>query len=127
MGVGIKYEMINGKKTKLYPAFNTEKHAHDIEFRYNRCKNIMCDMELREIEWDDDTYDKLEQLSDRLDEIRSYCGNYYPMTYLPYPLYELAKETIAWAALERGSHANSVFMNEDGELDLTQEQSKGRS
>ena len=80
MGVGIKYEMINGEKTKLYPAFNTEKHAHDIEFRYNRCKNIMCDMELREIEWDDETYDKLEQLSDRLDEIRSYSGNYYPMT-----------------------------------------------
>ena len=121
----LKTVVYNGKKVKLYPAYNCEKHAHDIEFRYNRCKNIMYDMENGDTEWIDDTYDKLEKLSDALDEIRSFEGNFYPMTYLPYPLYELAKETIAWAGLERGTHSGKAFAD-DEDLDLTQQVERGR-
>ena len=116
----------DGKKVKLYPAYNTENHSHDIEFRFNRCKNTMYGMEMGDIKWDDETYDKLEELCDRLDEIRNYDGNFYPMTYLPYPLYELAKETIAWADNERHSHCHNYEQYDDEELDLT-EQSKGRT
>ena len=93
----------HGKKVKFYPAYNTERHSHDIEFRYNRCRNVMSDMEMGEIKWNDDVYDKLEKLSDVLNEIRSFDGNCYPMTYLPYELYIVAKETIAWAGAERGT------------------------
>lgn len=90
----LKTAMYNGKKVKLYPAFRTEAHAHDIEFRRNRLKNEI---------WDninDPHYDEKSDLIDSLDEILNWIS--FPVTYLPYPLYKIAKETIAWAGCTRG-------------------------
>lgn len=99
MKTTLRTATINGKQVKLYPAFNTEKHAHDIEFRYNRVSIELHDAAVsseataRDIE-------RLEKLHDDLSEILHWVS--YPLTYLPYNLYLVAKESIAWAGMTRG-------------------------
>ena len=44
---------------KLYP-FSLVKHAHDIEFRYNRLKNTECDYFDGEIQLTNEEFDRLE-------------------------------------------------------------------
>ena len=89
-------ETVNGKKVKLYPAFNTEAHAHDIEYRRNKLSNEMVD--LRD-ELTADEMEQMEKLEDQLTEILERIT--FPMTYLPWELYCVARDTIGWAATMR--------------------------
>lgn len=85
----LKTMNINGKAVKLYPAFRTESHAHDIEYRRNKALN----------ELDEHWNEKTAQLVDELTEILEFIS--FPMTFLPYNLYKTARETIEWAAMAR--------------------------
>lgn len=89
---------------KKYP-FSVQKHAHDIEFRMNRCWLEMHDMLDGEAEWDEETYDKLdalhEALVDLLNSIR-FNGNGV-VAYLTGKEIGLAKETVMWARNRRAS------------------------
>ena len=93
----IKTTTINGKTVKLYPAFRTEEHAHDIEFRRNRVMNELDD---NRDSLTTEQYEKMEKLVDDLTEILEYIS--FPTTFLPYNLYQVARETINWAAGARG-------------------------
>lgn len=77
-----RYATINGKKVKLYPAFRTESHAHDIEFRRNRVMNELDD---NRDSLTSEQYERMEQLVDDLTEILGYIS--FPTTFLPYNLY----------------------------------------
>jgi len=83
---------------KRYP-FSGTKHAHDIEFRYNRAY-----IEMREIEESDkpdwDRYDRLEKLRDRLVDVMDYLHD--GVCYLPGPIWALANESKNWATIQRG-------------------------
>lgn len=78
--------------------FSTQKHAIDIDFRYNRLTNLRARLEsdgkLVSV--------SLERTIERLAEIRHYmagaCGR--PIK-LPADLYALAVDTIGWAASMR--------------------------
>lgn len=94
--MNIKYTTINGKQVKLYPAFRTESHAHDIEFRRNRVMNELDD---KRDSLSSEQYGRMEQLVDDLTEILGYIS--FPVTFLPYNLYQVARETINWAAEAR--------------------------
>jgi len=83
-------------KTKSYP-FSVTKHQHDIEFRFNRVKNEMYDMEHGDIPWDDATYEKMNELSDQLEELMSYVYGSGGIAWIPGHLYGLAQDTVAWA------------------------------
>lgn len=103
----VRYTMHNGKKTKLYPAFNTEAHQHDIAFRRVRLQNEIyasyfpeTDVEGRYPKLTDAEIDKAEKLVDQLTEILEYTS--FPVTYLPWDLYQIARETIMWAGCARG-------------------------
>ena len=93
--------------SKLYP-FSVQKHAHDIEFRRNRVKNEMYDMESGETEWNSEVYDKMEALEEALTELLlvvmdSRDGR---VAWLTGKQIALTKETVAWA---RESRANSLI------------------
>ena len=94
------------KTPKLYP-FNCEKHAHSIEFRMNRCYNIMCDMQMREIPWNDAEYNKLEKLHDDLQDLLTAMMNtrrgYDGICWLTGKQIGLAKESVAWASETRSA------------------------
>ena len=90
-------------KPKRYP-FSTQKHAHDIEFRRNRVKNIMFDMQSGEIPMNESEYEKLDALCDALTDLLSAASNSRDgrIVYLTGPQIGLAKETVLWAADTRG-------------------------
>lgn len=90
--MAIRTAVIDGKTVKLYPAFRTEAHAHDIEFRRNRVLN---DLDDRRDELSDDECERMENLADALTDIL--CQLSYPITYLPWNLYQIARESIGWA------------------------------
>lgn len=92
--MAVKTVRYNGKLVKAYPAFNTEAHAHDIEFRYNRLHN-----EIWEDKYRGKELEEAEKMVDDLGEILSWLD--WPVTYLPYNLYQLARETILWADMAR--------------------------
>lgn len=98
MKTTLKTAIINGKQVKLYPAFNTERHAHDIEYRYNKVSNELYDACISK-ESTVQQVERLEKLQDELSEILHWVS--YPLTYLPYDLYKVAKETIVWASEAR--------------------------
>lgn len=84
-----------------YYWFSTSKHAHDIEFRYNRVSNEIADMQYNAKEVPDQMY----ELQDKLDELRSYmCGACGQPVKIPASLYDLAMETVLWAAEARSKH-----------------------
>ena len=104
--MAIKTTVIDGKTVKLYPAFNTEAHAHDIEYRRNRLSNEIYATLFPD--WDTEgrytpikDLDKAEQLEQDLTEILGWLD--WPVTYLPYNLYSIARETITWAGCARGA------------------------
>lgn len=104
--MAIKTIIIDGKPVKHYPAFNTEAHAHDIEYRRNRLQNeiyaTICpwsDEENRYPRLSNSEIEQAEKLIEDLTEILSQLD--WPVTYLPYRLYAIAKETIAWAGCSR--------------------------
>lgn len=78
--------------------FSTNKHAHDIEFRFARLTNLRARLESENKpipEW-------LERTIERLDEIRDYmvgaCGRPIQLTG---ELYALAMDTVGWASINR--------------------------
>lgn len=104
----VRITTIEGKKVKLYPAFNTNAHAHDIEFRRNRLMNEIyasifpeTDEMNRYPRLTSDEVEKAERLVSDLGEILGWID--FPVTYLPYNLYTIAKETILWAGEARGA------------------------
>lgn len=90
------------KTSKTYP-FSVTKHQHDIELRYNRVRNEIHDMEQGTLEWDEDVYDRMTGLSDRLQTLMSYVYGSGGIAWIPSHLYGLAQDTIEWAASVRGA------------------------
>lgn len=92
---------------KRYP-LSVQKHAHDIEFRRNRVRNIMSDMESGEIAWSGGEYDRLERGHGALTELLLAVLNSRDgrIAYLTGPQIGLAKECVTWASNIR---ANSLI------------------
>lgn len=91
-------------QSKKYP-FSVQKHAHDIEFRMNRCWNILRDMEMGDAPWDDAKYDSIDKLHDKLQSLLDsvmYNGD-GRVAWLTGPEIALAKETVAWAQETRAA------------------------
>lgn len=87
---------------KRYP-FSTAKHAHDIEFYYNRISNVMSDMESGEIPYEKERYNKLHDmkygpLQDLMNNMYGACGR---VIYLTGEQIGLAKKIVAWASNTR--------------------------
>ena len=83
---------------KLYP-FNATKHAHDVEFRYNRVFNTMHDKRMNgEV---DDEYEKLDELHTKLQGVLEQCMG-GGIVWLEGKDWALANECIGWAATMRG-------------------------
>ena len=89
---------------KKYP-FSQAKHAHDIEFQLNRCKNIEYDYFGGDIKLTNEEFDALEERIDALEELLLAIidnGNGY-VTYLTGPQIGLAKEVVGWASNTRAA------------------------
>lgn len=85
---------------KMY-YFSVRKHGHDIEFRYDRCRN-----EIGRLQLEGKPVPKsLENLADNLNKIRDYTWGASVMcngaVQLPANLYRIAIETVGWAASMR--------------------------
>lgn len=93
-------KIING--VKHYPAFRTEAHAHDIEYRRNKALNELDDAHHGVFELTAEQEDRLEKLADQLTEILQRIS--FPTTYLPWDLYKVARDTIGWAAEARARY-----------------------
>lgn len=93
-------EVIMEKKEKRYP-FSAAKHAHDIEFYHNRLFNSMREMECGDAPWDDKKYDWMEEMYDKVEEIRNEMFGCPPVVYLTGKQIGLAKQIVAWASNER--------------------------
>lgn len=89
---------------KLYP-FSTAKHAHDIEFRRNRLKNEIYDVESGELIVSNEVFDKMCELEERLTKLLETVlfGGNGRVCYLTGEEIALAKETVLWATEERGA------------------------
>ena len=89
--------VING--VKHYPAFNTEAHAHDFEYQRNHALNTLDDAHIGLIELSAAEEEKLEDTIEKAEAVLSMLS--FPVTYLPWHLYQFARETIAWAGCSR--------------------------
>lgn len=87
---------------KLYP-FSTAKHAHDIEYRYNRTHIEMREYEDGESDISFEEYTKLRKLSDNLADLLEAVLNSRDgrVCYLTGAQIGLAKECVAWAGTMR--------------------------
>lgn len=92
-------KMIDG--IKCYPAFRTETHAHDIEYRRNKVMNELDDAHYGMCEITPEYEEYLEGLEEKLTDILMRIS--FPITYLPWELYQIARETIGWAGEARSS------------------------
>lgn len=97
--------------------FSAAKHAHDIEFHWNKMRNILSDMECGEIPMDSKKYDGISNLIES-DTYRSLLNKIYsaccrPVIYLTGPEIGLAKEIVAWA-----SEARAATCIKNGRYDL---------
>ena len=90
-------KIING--VKCYPAFNTEAHAHDFEYQRNHALNTLDDAHHGLIDLTPEQEENLEETVKKVEDILSRLS--WPLTYLPWPLYQFAKETMAWASCSR--------------------------
>lgn len=90
--------------TKLYP-FSTAKHAHDIEYRYNRVKNELCDYFDGELELSNDEFDALCDLKEALTDLLEAVLNSRDgrICYLTGKQIGLAKECVMWATNSRAA------------------------
>ena len=94
-------KIING--VKCYPAFNTEAHAHDFEYQRNHALNTLDDAHHGDVELTPAQEAELEATVDKVEAILARLT--WPVTFLPWPLYQFARETIAWAACSRSAAA----------------------
>lgn len=91
-------------QAKRYP-FSVQKHAHDIEFRMNRCFNILHDMQVGEIPWNDAEYERIDKLHDELQALLDsvmWNGD-GRVAWLTGKEISLAKETVIWASETRAA------------------------
>lgn len=86
---------------KKYP-FNVEKHAHDLMFQSNRAYNIIHDMEVGTIPFDEAEYSRLEKLRDDLSEVERHFTT-YPISFLSGRLYGIAITATVWASEQRAA------------------------
>lgn len=90
---------------KTYP-FSTAKHAHDIEFYWNRLRNTINDVDIGDVKMSSEEYDRLCALEESpvlhsiLNKIAGCCG--HPI-WLTGPEIGLAKEIVAWASETRAA------------------------
>ena len=89
---------------KLYP-FSVAKHAHDIEFRRNRVKNELGDYFNGELKLNDEEFNKLCELEEKLTELLEAVLNNSNgrVCYLTGEQIGLAKECVLWANNKRVS------------------------
>ncbi|MBR5276784.1 MAG: hypothetical protein IKU35_06590 [Bacteroidaceae bacterium] len=78
---------------KVYP-FSTEKNQHNFELIRNVCSNRMHDMDMGDIPYDGEAYDKMYDLKERAEQ---YMGLPLPVAWLPYEQLKEAKEIVAMA------------------------------
>lgn len=81
-----KYTLLSLKK--LYP-FNMAANQHNFSFVSDICHNRMHDMEVGEIPWDDEEYDRLQERRDKAE--RFFCWM-EPIGWLPWEDWKDAKE-----------------------------------
>ena len=90
---------------KRYP-FSCERHSHDIEFMYNRTRNLMYDLERSDDPADCKEYNRLQiqahELSDLLSTVLA-TRDGRGIAWISGQDYKLAKEAISWAAEERAT------------------------
>ena len=88
---------------KLYP-FSAAKHAHDIEFRYNRTKNEIGDYFLGEFALSKAEFERLCDLEEELCELLEAVlwSSDGRVCWLTDKQYGLAKECVLWASCRRG-------------------------
>lgn len=79
--------------------FSVDKHGHDIEFFYNRVRNHIDDMTAGVEQFDPDKLDKLEELSDQVEELLAHMHG--TVVQLTGPQIRLAKECVMWAGAMR--------------------------
>lgn len=79
-----------------YYKFSGTKHAHDIEYRRARCFNEWCQAKS---EGKMELANKLENLLDKLDELRGYLHE--GVCEIPTHLYGLALDCVGWATAMR--------------------------
>lgn len=92
--------------TKLYP-FSIAKHGHDIEYRYNRLKNIESDYFSGEIDLTDIEFDKLEKELEIVEKAYETILNTFSdgrVVWVDGKTLGILKECVAWATTERDSH-----------------------
>lgn len=89
------YRIVSAKK--LYP-FNTYKNQHNFSLINDICFNRMHDMEMGEIEWDEEEYDRLESLKRRSEEY--FCAG-LPVAWVPWETWQDMKELSEMAILHR--------------------------
>ena len=91
------------KSQKLYP-FSLVKHGHDIEYRYNRLKNIECDYFDGEIELSDAEYDRLEEELELVKNAYEIILNTHSdgrVVWVDGATLGILKECVAWATTQR--------------------------
>ncbi len=94
------------KNAKLYP-FSLAKHGHDIEFRYNRLKNIEHDYFCEGLKLTDAEYDKLEKELELVTKAYEIILNTFSngkVVWVDGATLGILKECVAWATTERDSH-----------------------
>ena len=94
------------KNTKLYP-FSIAKHGHDIEYRYNRLKNIEHDYFCEGLKLTDAEYDKLEEELELVTKAYETILNTYSngkVVWVDGATLRILNECVAWATTERDSH-----------------------
>ena len=90
---------------KTYP-FSTAKHAHDIEFYWNRIHNELDEMCCGDAPMDKEKFNKLNDACDNpvlaslMSKIASCCGR---PVWLTGPEIGLAKEIVVWASETRAA------------------------
>lgn len=90
--------------SKMYP-FSTVKHAHSIEFFYNRIKNTIDDVRNGELSMNSARFDKMCSFFDgELHDLylAMFDGN-GRVTYLTGKQLGLAKRIVAWASEQRAA------------------------
>lgn len=78
---------------KVYP-FSTERNQHNFELIRNVCFNRMHDMDMGDIPYDEQAYDRMADLRERAEQ---YMGLPLPVAWLPYEQLKEAKEIVAMA------------------------------
>ena len=94
---------------KLYP-FNTMKNQHNFDLIHSICFNMMHDMEIGELEWNDEQYEGLEEMKQKAEKF--FCLP-LPVAWLPYEEWSDAKELAMMAV----NHREQTCI-ENGRLDL---------